>query len=317
MNARTALTAITTATPVVAAPPSVVGTNPLATRAMLAGLKVTQWTARRLDKRITDEVNHQHGAAADAGRYNKALVAKTALADIVAATNAARAYHYSRTLPWLDDGARILPAAAYIGYTARMRGLRADFEAAVDRFCEAYPSYVTDAQQRLGTLYDAQDYPHVSQIRRRFDFGIRILPMPDASDFRAGLSDHQAAEIRAEIEATTRAALEGAMRDAWDRIAETVGRMVERLNAYKPAPGVGARAEGVFRDSLVENVRDLVAVLPSFNLTGDAFLTALTARMEEQLCAFDACELREDEALRKSTADAAQAILADMADYLA
>ena len=84
--------------------------NVLSTRAMLSGLTIRQWTARKLDKRVTAEVAATHGTDSHVGRYNKSLVAKESLAAIVAAANAARALHYARTLPWLDDGARILPA---------------------------------------------------------------------------------------------------------------------------------------------------------------------------------------------------------------
>jgi hypothetical protein len=283
---------------------------------MLSRLTVRQWTARKLDRKVTDKINSEHGAAADAGRYNKALIAKEQLAAIASATNAARDFHYARTLPWLDDGARILPAAGYVAYAEGMRRLRNQFETAVSAFVSAYPAYVQDAQQRLNGLFDPTDYPDVRDIESRFSFATRVLPMPDASDFRVDISDATAAAIRADIEASTREALEAAMRDAWDRIARVVGHMVERLRAYKPATPTG-KAEGTFHASLVENVRELVDVLPSFNLTADPFLASVTDRMARELCSYDATALREDAAARTETADAAAAILADVSAYLA
>jgi hypothetical protein len=288
----------------------------LSSRAMLAGLSIRQWTARRLDKRVTEEVRQAHGASLDAGRYNKALVAKDSLAAIVSAANAARTAHYDRTLPWLDDGARILPAAGYIAYTEQLRTVRGDFESAVEAFVSNYPVFVDDAKSRLNGLFNADDYPHASDIRNRFAFAVRILPMPDARDFRVQLADGQADQIRQEVETATREALDHAMRDAWQRIAETVGRMVDRLNAYRPAIG-GNKAEGIFRDSLVDNVRELVALLPSFNLTADQALDSITRRMESELCQHGADDLRESDALRADTAKAAESIMADVAAYLA
>ena len=58
-------------------------TSTLSTRAMLVSLSISQWSGRRLDREITDEVNQQHNAAADAGRYNKLLLPKEALAETV------------------------------------------------------------------------------------------------------------------------------------------------------------------------------------------------------------------------------------------
>lgn len=197
-----------------------------------------------------------------------------------------------------------------------MRRLRGDFEGAVDAFAGGYDAYREAARVRLNGLFDASDYPDARDIRGRFTFGVRVLPMPDARDFRVDISDAQAAAIRSDIEAATREALEVAMRDAWSRIVDVCGRMVERLNAYKPAAN-GTKAEGIFRDSLVENVRDLVSVLPGFNLTGDAFLSDVIGRMERDLCQTSADVLRDSAPARRETAAAAAQILADVSAYLA
>ena len=82
--------------------------------------------------------------------------------------------------------------------------------------------------------------------------------------------------------------------------------MAERLKAYKPAVRKGDTTEGQFRDSLVENVRSLVGLLPAFNLTGDDLLADITARMERDLCSLDASELRDDAKARKAVARASK-----------
>jgi len=288
----------------------------LASRAMLSHVVIRQWSARRLDRSATDAVIQNAGASDDAGRFNKMLIPPAILAPVVTAGNACRNFHYSRTLPWLDDGARILPALAFDAYSSEMRRLRLAFDAAVSEFLAAYPAAVADARARLGALFDHSDYPTTEEVRDRFGVAVRILPMPDAADFRAALSDEQAGRIRAEIESATREAQELAMRDAWTRVREKLSAMVDKLRAFKPgAPG--ERAAGIFRDSLVENVRDLVTVLPAFDLTGAGDMARIAERMAADLCQHDAAELRESPALRESTATAAAAILADVSAYLA
>lgn len=298
------------------AAPVIPAAGSLASRAMLCNLVIRQWSGRRLDKSATDAVIQNAGAADDAGRFNKLLIPAAILAPVSRAANAARDYHYSRTLPWLDNGARILPSLAFDPYSARMRALRLEFDSAVAEFLQAYPDAVADARKRLGSLFDAGDYPDVSELRGRFSVATRFLPMPDASDFRAALSDEQAARVRAEIERTTREAQELATRDAWERVREALARMVEKLNAYRPGDA-GRKAEGIFRDSLVENVRDLVAILPAFDLSGSGHMATIAARMERELTRHDAAELREAPKLREDTAKAAAAILADVSAFLA
>ena len=139
-------------------------TNILASRAMLSAVTVRQYTARKKDKKAAKEITDAHGASERSGTFIKRSIAKEALAAIVTAANAARTEHYARTLPWLDNGARVLPAAGYLAYTETMRGLRADFESAVETFLANYPSFVDDAKRELNGLFDPADYPSASEI---------------------------------------------------------------------------------------------------------------------------------------------------------
>lgn len=286
----------------------------LSDRAMLASLKISAWSARKLDRKITDETNRLHNASADAGRYNKALLAKDALGELVKLASNARTTHYSLTLPWLDDGGRILTVAGYETYTAQMAALREQWESAVKSFVDSYPSFVADARVRLNGMFNESDYPTVREVARKFDLRVRMLPVPEADDFRASVGDSQSQFIKSEIEKATREAINDAMKDVWQRVADVVSAMAEKLKAYQPDKG---REGGVFRDSLVQNIRDLVGILPMLNLTGDPKLTAMCGKLEKELCRYDADALREDDALRNEIADKAAAIFADVSGFMA
>lgn len=289
----------------------------LASRAMLRGVTIRAWDGRKLDRKVSDEVTQQKGAASDTARVNKQLLPKEAFAKVGAAYSKIRAVHARYCLPWTDNGLDILPAASVMAYDRDMRAARMEFDAAADEFAAAYPALVQAAPARLGDLFDPADFPDAAEVRARFSVRVRTLPMPEASDFRVDMSEAQARAIRAEIEAESQAALDAAMKDAWQRIADVTSRMVERLNAFQPATKKGEKTQGIFRDSLVENIRDLVAVLPAFNLTNSPDLDAITKRMERELCAADAAELRDNAILRKETAAKAQAILDDVSAFLA
>lgn len=289
----------------------------LASRAMLRGVRISQWDGRKLDKRASDEVIRSKGAASDAGRFNKTLVPPEALSDVKAAANRIRTIHARYTLPWSDNGLDILPAASVQAYDADMRQARMDFEDATERLVALYPTLLETAPARLGELFNPGDYPTTAEIRSRFGIRIRTLPMPTAADFRVEISDAQARMLREEIERDSREALEEAMRAAWQRVADVVSPMIEKLRTYRPAAFKGDKAEGIFRDTLVQNVRDLVSVLPAFNLTSNPDLESITAAMERDLCGHDAEALRDDAFLRTQTADAAQSILDHVSGFLA
>ncbi len=286
----------------------------LSTRAMLTDLTIRSWSGRKHDKVISQEVATTHGAAADAGRYNKRLIARAALDELAKIAREAFAYNYDVTLPWLGSGTRIFPSVLYFDYVQKMRAYERAFDAAADRFAAAYPQVIADAQRDLNSLFKADDYPPPHKIRRHFAFQITILPLPDQTDFRVDLGDAEIATLQENFARTQNAIIETAIGEVVERIRAVVARMAERLRAYKVTD---AGTEGVFRDSLVTNVRDLVAILPALNITEDAKLTDLITRVRDSLCLHDADVLRENEGVRIETADAADEILAHVSAFFA
>jgi len=87
-----------------------ISTGALSSRAMLCSLSISMWSARKHDPDASQEIAVRHGAQTDAGRYHKVLLPKEALAEIQKIVSDARQEHYFITLPWDDNGYRVLPA---------------------------------------------------------------------------------------------------------------------------------------------------------------------------------------------------------------
>lgn len=288
----------------------------LSDKAVLANLSFSRWGGHTYDRSVTDEVHQTRNAASDAGRYNKRLLAKGATSDINSVVGAAREYHRDHTQPWLDDGARILPAPLYLPYASRMKDFRREFEDAVAKFIKTYPDLVKDAEKRLGKMFSAADYPSVEQLKGMYSFRSAVTPFPDSDDFRVDVPAPELASMKKEMKQQMDEVYKGALNDTATRIVETVGHMAGRLKSYKPGEK-GKRAENTFRDSLVENVRQLAEVLPAFNMGNDAKLAKVIAKIQKDLCANDATALREDENLRQKVATSADQILTAISDYIA
>lgn len=282
--------------------------SPLSGKAILFSLNIRLWTGRKLDRQITDEVNLQHNAEADAGRYNKLLIPKEAFAEVYQVTRTARTAHMVATMPWWDEGTRILPTIMYVETANRFRQFRTDFLGAADRFNTKYPHYKAAAKKRLNGMYKEEDYPEPSRVRGMFDFKMRISPCPDIQDFRVSLAKEHADDIKSNLEAELKSTLNDAMKEPVRRIIVVAEKMATKLKGYKPKTETSG-AENTFRDSLVTNIQELLPLLDAFNLTGDKNLTALTQRIEKELCTVNASELREDEKTRKKVAKAAEEIL--------
>jgi hypothetical protein len=275
-------------------------------RAMLVSCKVSVWPAAKTDKRVSAEVAAQHAVTERrAGKYRKNCINVDA-PEFVAVKKAAgdlKTAHYRLTLPWRDDGVRILPSLAHPEYSDTMRNLRSAFTDKVGAFVAAFPQLVADARVELNGLFNDADYP--TDIRAKFGASVHFAPLPAASDFRAAVDN--ADEIRAQIDAGVAEAVAEAMRDPYQRLFDAVSRMVNRLSDPK----------AVFHDTLVSNVADLVCILPALNITGDAQLEALRLDAGRMIAGLTPQALRDDPVTRANVAQEAAAIERAMAAFMA
>lgn len=284
----------------------------LSEKAMLVSLSIGAWSGRKLDKEVTDHVQAEYQAEADAGKYNKQLVPKSSLDPVAKAITRAREYHRSQTLPWRDGGVRLLPSAHYMEYTSKIRQIFDDIDQEAEKFLAQYPQLVNDARYRLNGMFRASDYPTVESIRRRFYREIQVEPLPMAGDFRVDLSAEEVKTIQAEIEARTQAKVQEAMSDLWERLHEAVARMADRMADSPTEPGKPQR----FTSTVVTGLVDLVNLLPKLNITGDQRLENMRREVEAKLVRYSAEELREEPVYRAEVKKSADDILAAMAGYV-
>lgn len=275
--------------------------NPLQEKAMLVNLSVSAWTASKKDNKASDSVKVSNAANAKAGWFNKRLVDPAALAPISKVEGRIRDFHYKMTLPWGDNGDRVLPGMAYMDYMDGLRKLKSEFEGEIDTLAQNYPQLVQDARVMLGAMYEPGDYPSVESIRTRFGVSTVFSPVPDAADFRVDVGAEAVEEIRKSITANVEQRLAGATRDCWDRLAEAVRNMHERLSDPK----------AVFRDSLVENLRVLTDLVPKLNVAGDQNLVYTVLNIRTQLL-IEPEDLRKSKKLRAGIAERAGVLLQEI-----
>jgi hypothetical protein len=276
-------------------------------KAMLAAVHISIWTAVKHDRKVSRDVADQHGAHHGAGRYNKQLLRGADNLDkLRALAGQIRQYFYKITLPWSDEGFRLLPSNFYFELMARMREFEASFEQAVESFLSVYPQYIEQVRPELNGLFREEDYPSVDKLRSKFGIKLEVLPIPSGADFRVQLSAEEQARVSREIDANVRESLTRGTEDLWKRLREVVAHMVDRLN----------EPESRFHGSLVTNIADLVEILPKLNVSGDADLNRFAEQIKDRLCNYSAQELKKNELLRAMTANDANSIVAEMDDLL-
>jgi len=92
------------------------------------------------------------------------------------------------------------------------------------------------------------------------------------------------------------------MNDVWTRLHTALTRMSERLDYSEDN-------KKIFRDSLVDNVIEMVNLLDVCNVTGDSQMATLKNRLEEAMYGLSADVLREDTGERVRTKRAVDDII--------
>jgi len=263
---------------------------------MLVELSVSHWTGRKLDKRASKDVTSQNYAADGVANVNKKLLGDCAeLIAVQKFVANARNSHYSMTMPWSDTGLRLLPTTQYFKYNEQMTALRTEFDRLVELFLSAYDWEIMQAQTKLGDLFIRDDYPSVESLRSKFAFRLNYIPLPDAGDWRINIQNEAIDELRTHYETYYQTQLGQAMNDVWRRTYDALSRMSERLDYGDH------EQKKIFRDSLVDNVAEMIDLLRVCNVTNSTQMAAMADNLEEALRGVTPDALREDAYLRRET----------------
>jgi hypothetical protein len=277
----------------------------LSDRALLVQLSISQWTARKYDKKVTQDVASSHGVSTSAGRYNKVLLPMNDLLDRVhKKSTLIRTKFYENTLPWGIEGTMMLPSANYLKFVTEFRKEKGEWQYLVDDFERHYPQLKLDAQRLLNGMYNDADYPSEGEIGRKFKMDMAIFPVP-ATDFRVSIASDELTRIQQDVEARVKDAQQQAMQEVWTRLYDRVKNMAEKL----------ADPKAIFRDTLVDNLRDQCDMLTRLNFTDDPNLEALRSEVEANLLKHPDA-LRNDPDLRRDKAAEAKAIMDKMSVFM-
>lgn len=277
----------------------------LSDRALLVQLSVSQWTARKYDKKATQDVATSYGTTTSAGRFNKALLPMNDLLDRVhKKTTHIRTKFYANTLPWGMEGTMMLPTSNYLNFVTEFRKEKSEWQYLVDDFVNNYDNLKMDAQRLLNGLYNEADYPSSRDIVDKFKMDMAVFPVP-STDFRVAIGSDELTRIQEDVERRVAEAQTVAMREVWDRLYDRVKHMAEKL----------ADPKAIFRDTLVDNLREQCDMLTRLNFTDDPNLEALRSEVESNLLKHPDA-LRNDPDLRRDKAAEAKAIMDKMSVFM-
>jgi hypothetical protein len=280
-------------------------------KAMTVQFNSKCWTARKFDKAATQKHNVDQGADQDASRINKLLIPKSIIdGPVKARQHAQHKIHDVFTSKWASRGVNILKATVYEEYATKMSAAEEAFWQAVELFMTRYQLFYDNlwekGPERMGGMYDRDDYPTPQEVKGKFSFKVHYAPITHSSDWRiGGLSGDETKKLAAAVAERERELLAGAMKSVWERLHKVVKKVVDVLGT----------ADAIFRDTLIGNVIDLCNILPDLNLEDDPQLEDLRKEVERSIGSLDPAMLREDPEGRKIVAEDAKKILDKIGGY--
>jgi hypothetical protein len=279
----------------------------LAQKAMLVDLHVSRWSGFKIDSKASRQLIKDANAENGSATVSKRIVPKEAFADIVTVCNALRAHMAKHSLPWSDNGQRIMTRNIFALFMQGYNELERNFNAAVKEFIEVkYPLVRDKVAFRMGDLFVEKDYPTVDELREKFRVDLDIDGITEPDDFRVALPEQQLNKLKASLEDSINRRLSSAMHDVYVRIAALLEHYIEKM----------ADPEAIFRDSTVNNLVELMNILPGLNITNSPDLRTIRQRVMNTIGSYQPNDLRKDANLRAAAAQEAREIRESVDEHM-
>lgn len=261
--------------------------------AVLVELNISVWPASKIDREITDKVNADAGAVQGASQTKKNLFAGTSLRkDIEKFAARVRLYHNQHTLPWADKGERLLPTRLFMDYKTTMNAYEQTFDMMCNNFYIEYPRLVAEAPIALQSMYKADDYPPLEDVRMKFGFRRSVKPVPEAGDFRLDVPAGDLKELVVEFEEQQTQKLAEACREPWDRLHTELTTISKKLT------DMDGEDKRRYHDSLISNPLELCQLLTKLNITNDPKLEEARKQLELTMLGADIESIKENSSAR-------------------
>jgi hypothetical protein len=203
------------------------------------------------------------------------------------------AFWKSISLPYPEAGIRLIRQDDIGAFTVQLTTLKSDLDEAVVQLDEKYGELKTAARRRLGTLYNATDYP--ASLRGWFDVNYDF-PSVEPPEYLRQLSPQLYAQEASRVTARFDEAIQLAEQAFTEELAKLVSHLTERLSGSEDGK------PKVFRDSAIENMREFFERFRHLNIRSDQQLDDLVAQAQRVVRGVEPQALRDNVSVRQQVA---------------
>jgi len=202
-------------------------------------------------------------------------------------------YWKGMSLPYPEAGIRLIRQDRIEQFQQQMQELQQELTEAVQQLDAHYAELKAAARQRLGSLYNATDYPASLEGL----FGVEWdFPSIDAPDYLRELNPQLYAEECQRVQARFDEAVQLAEEAFAAELARLISHLTERLS------GNDDGKPKIFRNSAIENLSEFFQRFRELNVRSDAQLDRLVADAQRAIRGVDPQTLRENADLRQHVA---------------
>jgi hypothetical protein len=197
------------------------------------------------------------------------------------------------SLPYPEAGIRLIRQDDIGAFTVQLTSLKAELDDAVIQLDEKYGELKAAARRRLGTLYNATDYP--ASLRGWFDVTYDF-PSVEPPEYLRQLSPRLYEQEAARATARFDEAIQLAEQAFTEELSKLINHLTERLSG-----GEDGKPK-VFRDSAIENLSEFFARFRHLNVHSNEQLDELVAQAQRVVRGVAPQSLRDDQTLRQQVA---------------
>jgi len=226
---------------------------------------------------------------------------------VAAVRSEASSYWRTVTLPFPEAGIRLLPQNSLGQFASTMQTYRERLQEAARELAAQYDTIKSEAQRRLGTLFNQADYP--STLDGLFDLEVSY-PTIEPPNYLMALHPDVYQQEQARVRERFESAVELAEQSFAVELQRLVSHLAERLT------GLHDGQPKVFRDSAVENLREFFERFRQLNIRSSPELDALVEQAQQTITGIEPQTLRDSNRLRQMVARDFEQIQAAVGDLL-
>lgn len=250
-------------------------------------------TQRKLSDVQTKQAADTFHAATDLVTASKRLIdtKNTTYRTLTAIKSQASSYWRSMTLPYPQEGVRLIKQSDVAAFEAKMREIKEQLAAAAANLQLEYESLKDAAREKLGELYNPNDYP--ATLEGVFDVRWEYPPV-EPPNYLVTFNP----ELYAQEQSRVQQRFEAAVVMAENAFAEQLQEMVEHLIERLTDNADGERK--VFRNAAIENFKDFYENFRRMNVRSNEQLENLIRQANDLVSGVDVKDLRENKNMRQN-----------------